>query len=74
MQRRETGAERPWQTMNGFGVGLTVGIGIIIAMILQSPGLQASEAIMTVLFWSFMIGLIFELYRLAFSWKHPFRR
>jgi hypothetical protein len=51
--------------MNGFGVGLTVAAGILIALALRAPDVGSTETLITVLFWSFLVGSIVELYRLA---------
>jgi hypothetical protein len=51
--------------MNGFGIGLTVAVGILIAFAIGAPDFPRDEMIMTVVFWGFMSGLIFEMYRLA---------
>lgn len=57
--------------MNGFGIGLTVALGIATGFALSSPGVEPQETLLTVLFWSFMAGLLYELYRIAFA---PIRR
>jgi hypothetical protein len=60
--------------MNGLGVGTSVGLGALIGTGLVAPESQLVEYIATGVFWGFMSGLIFEAYRFAFTWKHPFRR
>ena len=53
--------------MNGFGIGLTVALGIIIALGLRSPDLGTDETIMTIVFWSTMSGFLYELWRMALA-------
>lgn len=60
--------------MNGIGIGTSVGLGAIIGLGIVNPNVQVVEYISIFLFYGFWAGLIFEAYRLAFSWKHPFRR
>jgi len=60
--------------MNGIGVGTTVGLGAIIGLGIVAPAAPVIEYIATFVFYGFWAGLIFEAYRFAFSWKHPFRR
>lgn len=55
--------------MNGFGIGTVVALGIAIAVGLRSPDIQGTEVIITVVFWSFLSGLIFEAYRIALAHK-----
>jgi hypothetical protein len=60
--------------MNGIGIGTTVGLGTIIGLGIVSPEANTLSYVVTFIFSGFWSGLIFEAYRLAFSWKHPFRR
>jgi hypothetical protein len=60
--------------MNGFGIGTTVGLGTIIGLGIVNPGAQTIEYVATFMFYGLLTGGLFELYRWAFSWKHPFRR
>ena len=53
--------------MNGFGIGLTVALGIIIALGLRSPDLGTDETIMTIVFWSTMSGFLYELWHMALA-------
>ena len=47
--------------MNGYGIALTVGIGIIIASVLRHQTVPTVELIV----WPILIGSIVELYRAA---------
>lgn len=60
-------------SMNGLGVGASVGLGAIIGLSLVSPGGALIEYVATFGFYGFLTGLLFELYRFALTWKHPFR-
>ena len=60
--------------INGVGVGTSVGLGILIGMRIVVPDMATIEVVTSFVFYGGMTGLIFELYKFAFSWKHPFRR
>jgi hypothetical protein len=60
--------------MNGLGIGTTVGLGAIIGLGIVAPQVSAAEYVATFTFYGFMTGLIFELYRFALTYRHPFRR
>jgi hypothetical protein len=60
--------------VNGLGVGTTVSLGVLLGFALFAPAdFPRAEMAVTILFWGFITGLIFEAYRFAFTWKHPFR-
>jgi hypothetical protein len=65
---------RGMNEINGLGVGTSVGLGAIIGLGIMAPGVATIEFVSTFMFYGFVSGVIFEAYRLAFSWKHPFRR
>ena len=46
----------------------------MIGALLVAPGAPVAEYIATFVFYGFMSGLIFELYRFALTWKHLFNR
>ena len=60
--------------MNGLGIGTSVGLGALIGLGIVSPGVQVTEYVATVAFYGFLAGVLFELYRFAFTWRHPFHR
>ena len=60
--------------MNGIGVGTSVGLGAIIGLGIVAPSAPTVEYIATFGFYGFWSGLIFEVWRFALSWKHPFQR
>ena len=60
--------------MNGLGVGTAVGLGTIIGLGIVAPSAQLLEYVVTFAFYGGISGLLFELYRFAFTWKAPFRR
>lgn len=60
--------------MSGIGIGTSVGLGAMIAAGIVAPSVDVVEYIATFFFYGFMSGLIFEVYRFAFTWKHPFSR
>lgn len=60
--------------MNGLGIGTSVGLGTIIGLGLVAPAASISEYVATFAFYGLMTGLLFELYRFAFTYRHPFRR
>ena len=56
--------------MNGFGIACVVALGIGTGFLIGAkPGFSSSEIVLTVLFWSLSIGLIYELFRMAFASK-----
>lgn len=59
--------------MNGLGVGTAVGLGTIIGLGITAGDAQINEYLATFTFYGLMSGLIFELYRFAFSYRRPFR-
>jgi hypothetical protein len=61
--------------MNGLGIGLVVAAGIAIGFSAGSDGeVPPHEMAATIVFWSFMAGTIFEMYRLAFKGRSQRRR
>ena len=60
--------------MNGIGIGTSVGLGALIGLGIVNPGVQVIEYVATFGFYGLVSGFLFELYRFAFTWKHPFRR
>jgi hypothetical protein len=60
--------------MNGIGVGTSVGLGAIIGMGFVAPDSQLIEYVATFAFYGLLTGVIFELYRFAFSFRRPFGR
>jgi hypothetical protein len=60
--------------MNGIGIGTSVGLGAIIGMGIISPGAQVVEYVATFAFYGMLSGIIFELYRFAFTYQRPFKR
>ncbi len=59
--------------MNGVGVGTAVGLGTIIGLGIVAPTAEVTEYAATFLFYGFMSGLAFHLWKLALSgWKPPF--
>jgi hypothetical protein len=60
--------------MNGLGIGSSVGLGTIIGLGIVAPDASVIEYVATFAFYGFMTGLLFELYRFAFTYRHPFRR
>jgi hypothetical protein len=61
--------------MNGLGIGLVVAAGIAIGFTAGAPGeFSRHEMALTIMFWSFMAGTIFEMYRLAFKGRSQRRR
>jgi hypothetical protein len=60
--------------VNGIGIGTAVGLGATIGLGIVSPAAATAEYVATFVFYGFWSGLVFEAYRLAFTWKHPFRR
>jgi hypothetical protein len=60
--------------MNGIGIGTSVGLGATIGLGLVAPGAQLEEYAATCAFFGIWSGLLFEVYRFALGWKHPFAR
>ena len=60
--------------MNGIGIGTTVGLGALIGLGINSPGAEIVEYVATFAFYGLVSGLLFELYRFAFSYRRPFGR
>jgi hypothetical protein len=60
--------------MNGIGIGTSVGLGTIIGLGIVAPSAAVIEYVATFTFYGGVTGLLFELYRFAFTYKHPFRR
>ena len=60
--------------MSGIGIGTSVGLGAIIGAGIVAPDMDVLEYVATFAFYGFMSGLIFEVYRMAFTWKHQFSR
>lgn len=60
--------------MNGIGVGTSVGLGTMIGMGFVAPDVELIEYVATFAFYGLLTGVVFELYRFAFSFKRPFRR
>jgi len=59
--------------MNGIGVGTAVGLGTIIGLGIVAPSADTSEYLATFLFYGFMSGLIFHVWKVATQgWKPPF--
>jgi hypothetical protein len=59
--------------MNGIGIGTAVGLGTLIGLGIVAPATDVVEYVTTFAFYGMMSGLIFELYRFAFTYK-PIRR
>ena len=62
------------RAMTGLGIGTSVGLGVLIGAELGAPGAPMAEYIAAFLFYAFLSGGLFELYRFALTWKHPFKR
>jgi hypothetical protein len=60
--------------VNGLGIGTTVGLGALIGLGIVAPGAQIIEYLATFAFYGMISGLLFELYRFAFTFKRPFSR
>jgi hypothetical protein len=59
--------------MNGIGIGTAVGLGTLIGLGIVAPEAEVIEYVATFAFYGMMSGLLFELYRFAFTYK-PIRR
>jgi hypothetical protein len=53
--------------MNGIGIGTAVALGCIIGLGIVAPGAQTIEFFATAGFYGGMSGLLYELYRWAFT-------
>jgi hypothetical protein len=60
--------------MNGIGIGTSVGLGAMIGLGIVAPGAQLVEYVAHFAFYGLLTGIIFELYRFAFSYRRPFKR
>lgn len=61
--------------MNGTGVGLTVALGIGIAIRIAAPDLGVLEAVTSMAFYGLMTGFIVQVYQFALSgFRFPTRR
>jgi len=60
--------------MNGIGVGTSVGLGAIVGLGIVAPAAPIAEYVTTFGVYGFLTGVLFELYRFAFTVGHPFRR
>jgi hypothetical protein len=60
--------------MNGLGIGTTVGLGTLIGLGIVAPNVPPVEYVATFLFYGLMSGLLFEIYRFAFSYRRPLGR
>jgi hypothetical protein len=59
--------------INGIGVGTAVGLGAIIGLGIVGSSAAIAEYVATFVFYGFMSGLAFHLWKLALSgWKPPF--
>ena len=53
--------------MNGLGIGFVVALGCVIGLAVVAPGAQIVEFVATAAFYGGTSGLLFELYRWAFT-------
>ena len=60
--------------MNALGFGTAVGLGCMIALGIVAPTAPIFSYLTHFFFYGGLGAFIFELYRLAFTAKHPFRR
>jgi hypothetical protein len=60
--------------MNAIGVGTAVGLGCIIALGIVAPAAPIIAYVTHFFFYGGLSAFIFEMYRIAFTAKHPFRR
>lgn len=60
--------------MNGLGVGTSVGLGTIIGLGIVAPDVAVIEYVATFAFYGVFTGLMFELYKFAFTFNRPSRR
>ena len=59
--------------MNGMGIGLTVGLGVVIGERIVAPEAGVLEPTAAALFYGGVSGLTFHIWRLALrDWKPPF--
>jgi hypothetical protein len=57
--------------VNGYGVGLTVGLGCVIGLALNSAGPGLAEYALTFAFYAFLGGVLFEFVRFAVLMLRP---
>lgn len=60
--------------MNGIGVGTSVGLGAMIGMAIVAGEAAIIEYVATFAFYGMMAGMLFEVYKFAFSYRRPFKR
>ena len=60
--------------MSGLGIGTSVGLGVMIGGMLGAPDAPLPECAAAFIFYALLSGGLFELYRWAINWKHPFSR
>lgn len=60
--------------INGLGIGTSVGLGAIIGLSIVAPAAGIVEFVATFAFYGGISGLLFELYRFAFTWNRPAKR
>jgi hypothetical protein len=60
--------------MNGVGVGTAVGVGCMIGLGIVAPAAPVIAYVTHFAFYGGVSGFIFEMYRMAFAARHPFRR
>lgn len=60
--------------MNGIGIGTMVGLGTMVGMGFVARDAAVAEYVATFAFYGLLSGIIFELYRFAFSYRRPFKR
>lgn len=60
--------------MNGAGVGISVGLGTMIGLGIVAPDASAQAFVATFVFYGGITGMLFELFRFAFTYKAPFGR
>jgi hypothetical protein len=54
--------------MNGLGIACVVALGVAVGFLIgANRDFSSTEVVLTVLFWSLTIGLIYELWRMAVS-------
>lgn len=60
--------------IDGFGVGTSVGLGTLIGLGIVAPDAEILAFVATFVFYGGIAGLLFELYRFAFTYKAPMGR
>jgi hypothetical protein len=60
--------------VNAIGIGTAVGLGCIIALRIVAPDARAIAYFTHFFFYGGLSAFIFEIYRIAFTARHPFRR